>query len=112
MQLLLRRGLLTAGDCPARSLTGAGVRASALAVNRQAAAVTDAAVAVDLHQPLDVQVDLAPQVSLDRVFAIDDLPQAGDFILAQVARAAVGRNGGPGQDLVRRRSTDPDDVGQ
>src|SRR5579859_6663639 len=109
MRLLLRRGLLTAGDSPARSLAGARVRPSTLAVHRQPAAVTDAAVAIDLHQPLDVQVDLTPQVTFDRVLAVDDLAQARDLVFAQITGAAIGRSIGPRQDLVRRRMPDAED---
>src|SRR5579864_3665667 len=48
-ELLLCAGLLAAGDCLTRTLAGAGVGAGALTVDRQAAAMAHAAVAVDLH---------------------------------------------------------------
>src|ERR1700724_3246067 len=110
--LLLRRGLLTACDSLARSLAGASVGSCSLAVDRQPAAVADAAIAVDLHQPLDVQVDFTSQIAFDGVFTVDDLAQTGYFVLAEVARAAVRGDGRPRQDFVRRRGTDPENVGQ
>src|ERR671936_272205 len=58
-RLLLRRGLLAAGDRLLGSLAHAGVGARPLAMHGQAAAVAHTAIAADLHQPLDVQVDLA-----------------------------------------------------
>src|SRR5262249_30673730 len=60
-----RRRLLLHHDALARPLAGARVRVSALATHGQALAVADAAVGADVHQPLDVHRDLAPQVALD-----------------------------------------------
>ena len=71
-----------------------------------------AAVAVDLHQPLDVQVDLATEIALHDMLAVDDLAQTGNLVFAQVARASIGWDGGPRQDLVCRRGTNPVDVRQ
>ena len=87
--LLLRRCLPAAGHSPAGPLPRAGIGSGALAVHRQAAAMADAAVAADLHQPLDVQVHLAPQVALDRVLTVDDLAQAADLVLGQITHARV-----------------------
>src|SRR6185436_15936005 len=58
--LLLRRCLAATGHRPAGPLPHARVRSGALAVDRQIAPVPDPTVAADLHQPLDVQVHLAP----------------------------------------------------
>src|SRR6476661_2270318 len=55
---------------------------------------------------------LAPQVSLDLEAAVDDLAQAVDLILGQVARARVARDVGSRQDLARRRGTDAIDIGK
>jgi hypothetical protein len=54
----------------------------ALAAHRQAAAVTEAAVAAQVHQALDVDRDLAAQVALDR--------HATDFV-ADLLEVAVGQ---------------------
>src|ERR1051326_6446378 len=78
--LLLRRCLLAAGDSLARTLARACVGAGALTVDGQAAPMAYAAIAVDLHQALDVQVDLTSQVAFDRVFAVDNLAQTGGFV--------------------------------
>src|SRR5579862_6473763 len=47
----------------ARTLAGAGIRARALAANRQATAVPHAAVTADFHQPLDVHGDVLAQIA-------------------------------------------------
>src|ERR1700704_3249334 len=54
----LRRGLLLAGDGLGRTLAGAGIGVGALAANRQAFAVTQPAIAAEIHQPLDVHRNL------------------------------------------------------
>src|SRR4030095_1974995 len=53
----------------ARSLAGAGVRARALAAQRQTTAMTDAAIAAEVHQSLDVHGDFAAQIAFDRQLA-------------------------------------------
>ena len=51
--------------------------------------MTQAAVAPDLHQPLDVLAALAPQVTLDDVVAVDDVAELGDLVVREVADLAV-----------------------
>ncbi len=65
--------LLLAGDRLGGALAGAGVGVGALAADRQALAVAQAAVAGQVHQPLDVDRGLAAQVALDLVVAVDRL---------------------------------------
>src|SRR6185369_6651801 len=57
---------LLARDGLSRSLAGAGVGVGALAADRQALAMAQPAIAAEIHQPLDVHGDLAPQVALDQ----------------------------------------------
>src|SRR5207245_194146 len=59
-----RRGGL-ADEAALRSLAGAGVGVGALAPDREPLAVAESAVAAEVHQPLDVHRDLAPQVAFD-----------------------------------------------
>ena len=54
--LLVRNGLL-------RALAGTRVGLGALAADRQAATVAQAAVAADFNQALDIQADLTAQVA-------------------------------------------------
>src|SRR5262249_40318075 len=64
-------------DRLARPLAGAGVGLGALAADRQAAAVPEAAVALDLLEAVDVLVYLAAQRAFDGVLAVEDGRDAG-----------------------------------
>jgi hypothetical protein len=48
---------------------------------RQTLAVADAAVGADVHQPLHVHRDLAPQVALDLQLALDELADARRLVV-------------------------------
>src|SRR5205807_10261129 len=96
----------------ARSASLPGVGLGALAPHREVAPMSHASVGADVHQALDVLAHLAPQVSLDLVAAVDELGQAVDLVLGQVARAGVARDVGRRQDLARRGGTDPIDIGK
>src|SRR5262245_7367108 len=104
--------LLLAGDGLLRSLAGAGVGLGALAPDRQAAAVAQALPAADLHLALDVLRDLAPQVALDLVGALDVVPDAGDLVVGQVADPRVGVDLEGLADLTRAGAADAEDVGE
>ena len=53
--------------------------------------MAQAAIRADLLESLDVQRDLAPQVALDLVAAVDDLAQPVDLVLGEVTDAGVRR---------------------
>src|SRR5258707_319761 len=61
IQSFLKLLLALLADSLLGTFAGARIGARALAANRQTAAVSDAAVAADLHQPLDVLRTLAAQ---------------------------------------------------
>ena len=63
-------GLRTHTDGLARALAGAGVGLGALAADRQAAQVPDAAVALDALQALQVHADFAAQIAFDHILAV------------------------------------------
>ena len=92
--------LLLRADLAARTLAGTRVRVRALAAHRQAAAMAKAAVAADLHEPLDVLAHLAAEVALDLEVAVDVLAQADDLLLGEVAHPRVGVDAGLPQDLL------------
>src|SRR5262249_6908062 len=75
--LLAREGL-------ARALAGPGGGPCPLPAHERVAAVADAAVAADLHQPLDVLLDLAAERALHRVLAVEDGGDAGDLVVGQL----------------------------
>jgi hypothetical protein len=95
----------------ARTLAGTGVGLGALAADREAAPVAQAAVGADLLQPLDVLGTVAAEVALDGV-VVDLLAQLDDLVVGEVADAAVGIHAGLVQDPVRGRAADAVDVGQ
>src|SRR3954454_17239993 len=79
--LFRRRRLALAGDAhPARALADACVGLGPLAPDREPAAVAEAAVGADLHQPFDVLGALAAEVALDLVL-LDRLAQANHLVL-------------------------------
>src|SRR5207249_821911 len=75
-------------------------------------AVAEPAVAADLDQPFDVQVDLAAQVALDLVLAVDDLADSGQLLLGQVAHPRGRVDARLLTDLGGRGRTDPVDVAE
>ena len=83
--------LLLAGHGLARTLAGAGIGLGALAADGQALAVTQAAVAADVHQTLDVHAHLGAQVAFDLVAGFDDAAELADFVVGEVA-GLLGRD--------------------
>jgi len=53
--------------------------------------MTQAAIAAEVHQPLDVHAGLAAKVALDDVVAVDHFADLQDFLIAQLADAAILR---------------------
>src|ERR1700758_1391332 len=88
--LLLGFDLLGACDRLLRSLAGARVRVRALPADREAAAVADPLVAVDLDLALDVLRHLAPKVTFDLVLRVDEVAQPDDLVVGEVAHARRG----------------------
>src|SRR5690606_22991581 len=96
-------------DGLARTLAGTGVGPGALAAQRQAAAMAQAAVAGQVHQALDGDADLAAQVALDGV--LGDLgAEALDLGLGQVADLGRRRDAGGLADLPRTGTADAVDA--
>src|SRR5690606_10214184 len=102
--------LLLAGDRLGRALAGAGVGVGALTADRQALAVTQAAVAGDVHQALDVHRGLATQVALDGVVAVDRFTDLQDLGVGQLVHAPGRLDADLGRDFLRRVRADAMDV--
>src|SRR5690606_20897994 len=99
---LLLAGLLLTGDLHAlRSLTGARIGLGLLTANRKAAAMTDAAVAANLHQTFDVLRTFAAEVTLDAAL-FDGGAKAADLVFGQVADLAILVDARFGENVVRR----------
>src|SRR3954453_14625589 len=91
---------LLARDRPRLALAGAGVGVRALAANRQAPAVPEAAVAGEVHQPLDVHRGVAAKVALDLVIAVDRLADVADFLVGQLLDPLFRRDAELGDDAL------------
>src|SRR5918912_4360310 len=108
--LRLRRRLLAAADGLRRALARARVRARALPVHRQAAAVSDAAIGADLAEALDRLRALAAQIAFHLDVLVDVVAELRDLVLRQVANLRVRIEAERGCDAARRRLADAVDV--
>src|SRR2546430_2289799 len=81
--------LLLAGDRLGRSLARARVGVGALTAHRQTAAMTQAAIAAEVHQTLDVDAGLAAQIALDEIVAVDHFADLQHFLVGELADAAI-----------------------
>src|SRR5262245_38398932 len=115
---LLRRARLGRGRTlhPARGLlgtfAGAGVGLGALAPDRQPATVTEAPVGADIHQPLDVHLNLAAQRALHLQVALDDAAQLARVLVAQTLDPDIGAHPRLREDLARGGAANAEDVGE
>src|SRR5712691_2433506 len=82
-------GLLLRDRALARALPRARVGARPLAARRQVAPVPQAAVAADLHQPLDVHRDLLAEIPLDAALFFQDAADLPDVLLGEILHADV-----------------------
>ena len=80
------------GDRLGLALAGARVGVRALAADRQALAVAEAAVAGEVHQPLDVHRGFAAKVALDLMVAVDRLADVQHFLVGKVLDPLLGRD--------------------
>src|SRR3954453_21112943 len=104
--LLLGRRLLLAGDRGAlRALAGTRVGLGALAVDRQPAAVSIAAVGADLLQALDALGALAAKIAL-HFAGLHRLAELQLLVLGQVLDVGVRIDPHLFEDLRRRRGPD------
>ena len=55
-----------------------------LSAHRQTAPVSQAPIAAEVHQPLDVHRHFASQISLDHVLAVDHLADLQDLLVGQL----------------------------
>src|SRR6476661_3439538 len=102
--------LLLAGDRLGRTLARTRVGMGALTAHRQSAAMTQAAIAAEVHQTLDVDAGLAPQVAFDHIVAVDHLTDLQHFLIAQLRNPTVIGNLDLLQDLGRILLADAVDV--
>src|SRR5882724_1504044 len=81
--------LLLAGDRLGRPLARPRIGVGALTAHRQAAAMTQAPIAAEIHQPLDVDAGLAAKIALDDIVAVDHFADLQNFLVAQLIDPAI-----------------------
>src|SRR6202012_465503 len=81
--------LLLAGDRLGRTLARARVGVGALTAHRQSAAMTQAAIAAEVHQTLDVHAGLAAKVALHPIVAVDHFADLQHFLVGKLRHTAV-----------------------
>ncbi len=109
---LLTSGLFSAGHSLLDTATGAGIGARALAACGQVAPMTKPTVAANFHQPFDVHVHFAAQVSLHHVVAVNVLAQSRLLSFVQILDPLGGINVNLLEDLFAAGATDAVNVGE
>src|ERR1043165_211076 len=104
--------LLLARDRPGLALAGARIGVRALAADGQALAVAEAAVAGEVHQPLDVHRGFAAEVAFYLMVLVDRLADVQHLLVGEVLDALVRRNAELADDVLGRGPADSVDVGQ
>jgi hypothetical protein len=84
----------------------------ALPANRQTLAVTEASVAADLHQTLDVLPDLTAEVTFNLQIAVDELAQPHNLFFREVTDASVRIDAGLPDDPLTRSEPNSENVRQ
>src|SRR5688500_8543731 len=74
--------------------------------------MAQAAVAVDLHQPLDVDADVLARFTLDLVLVGDDLEALSNVVLAMIFEQVVLVNTRLPADVARARTANTKDIRQ
>src|SRR5579871_1153135 len=82
------------------------VGVSALTADRQPFAMTQPAIAAEIHQPLDVHRYLAAQIAFHDVVVVDGLANLDDFVFRQIADPAIGGDAYFRADVLGVRRTD------
>src|SRR6516164_2840504 len=107
---LLHVLFLLAGNWFGRTFAGPSVGMGALSAHRKSAPVAQAAIAAEIHQPLDIHGDFAPQIALDDVIAVDHLAQLQDFLIGKLRYPArLGDRNFP-KDFVSLSAADAIDI--
>src|SRR5262245_58533042 len=82
----------------------------ALAANWQTFTVAQTAIAAEIHQALDVELHVAPQVAFDHVVAVDDFANLEHLGVGQLGDAALRRQINLAHDILSGLVPDPMDV--
>ena len=108
--LLLQSRPASTRHRPACPTPCSGVRPSPLSTHRHVPPVSNPTVAANLHQTFDIEINLAPQITLDLLLAIYPLAKTADFSLGQILDLGIGIHSRRCQYTATRASTNSIDV--
>ncbi len=74
--------------------------------------MTNAAIATDFHQSLDIETDFSFEVAFDVQMLFDVITNETDLIFTQILDANIGIDAGLFQNLLRSCKADTIDVGK
>ena len=74
--------------------------------------MTNTSVAANFHQPLDVESNVLPEITLDASFFLDDLADLANVVFAEVLDPDVAIDLSLLEDFVRTGATDTKDIGE
>jgi hypothetical protein len=74
--------------------------------------VSQAPIAPNIHQALDVHRDFSPEVALDSHFLVDDVPYAIDLVVRQIPHSRIGIHIRALEESLARVEPDAKDVRQ
>src|SRR3954469_2932432 len=112
ISLYCLNGLLLGDGALARALARPRVGARPLAAHRKIAAMPQAAIAADFHQPLDVHRDLLAEVAFDATHFLDHAADLADIVFRQVLDPDVRADAGGAENVVRSLAADSVNVGE
>ena len=88
----VRLGFLLASDGLRRAFARASIRMGALTMNGQAATMTQAAIATEIHQPLNVHRNFTPQIALNRELSVNGFADLQNLAVGELIDAPVSRD--------------------
>src|SRR6185369_4104320 len=105
-------GLLLRDRALTRALARACVGAGPLAAHREVAPVPQAAVAADLHQPLDIHRDLLAEIAFHAALLFEHAADLPDIVFGEILDPDVGAHARRTEHVVRALPPDAVDVGK
>ena len=74
--------------------------------------MTDAAIALNVYQALNVKSDVTTKIAFHEAVLVDVITKLADIVLGEVADADVGIDAGSLDDIISSLTADTIDVGQ
>jgi len=102
--------LLALANRTARPLASTRVGFCPLAVDRQAAPMAQTPIVAQIHEPLDVELHVLPQLSLHGEVGVDVLANLRQISLHHVLDLDIGSDPGLGKDPLRGGPADSEDI--